>query len=223
MLRLIVNLGGCKAPGSSDHSSGYARFVVEGLLASGLLKEYHGRTTLIAGEQAAAGLAADYPACGIEFRSLSHEAALAMLSQAALLVTSPGLTTTLEGFQLGTPTFFLPPQNYSQWCILRTLRRLDLAPAALHWEDFLPGERLAERLPEDVRNPRVREALTRHIASHQAAQRFAACLAQIGQLAASQLAARQQAFFRSLGPSGIDMITSQLLEFAASGSVGCHA
>jgi hypothetical protein len=220
--RLLVNLGGCATTdGSRELGIGYARFVVEGLLDSDLLERYHGRATLIAGQHIAVELASRFPACGLEFRSLSHEAALAELTQAAHLLTSPGLTMTLESFQLGTPTFFLPPQNYSQWCLLRTLRGLGLAPAALHWEDLMPGKQLAERLTENTRNPIVREAVIRHVASEPAAQRFAACLAQINEIDPRALAAGQQAFFRSLGENGVETIVSQLLETAASELVSC--
>src|SRR4030095_3935098 len=123
----------------------YARFVVDQLFASPLLLEFAGRTTLVAGERCIADLRNQYGNLQIEFRSLSHAAALAELDRAALVLTAPGLTMTLECFQRGGRTFSLPPQNYSQWCILRALRDLGLAPAALHWEDLTPASRLADR------------------------------------------------------------------------------
>jgi hypothetical protein len=72
---------------------------------------------------------------------------------------------------------------------------------------------LAERLPENIRNPIVRQALSLHVGSSRAAEQFAACLAQIGRIDARRLATRQQQFFRSLGQGGVETIAGQLLEF----------
>ncbi|TFE31014.1 hydroxymethylcytosylglucuronate/cytosylglucuronate synthase [Frankia sp. B2] len=45
----------------------------------------------------------------------SHERFLSLLDQAALLLTSPGLTTLVEAADCGVPTVCLPPQNVSQF------------------------------------------------------------------------------------------------------------
>ena len=52
-----------------------------------------------------------------------HEEFLKLLAEARLVLTSPGLTTTLECEALGTPVRFLLPQNYSQALMVeRSLR-----------------------------------------------------------------------------------------------------
>jgi hypothetical protein len=209
---LLVQLGGCESP--ADDSGSYAQFVVQNLLASDLPRAVGHRTTLIAGQECIRQLRQLYGGCGLEFLSLSHADALVELDRAALVLTAPGLTATLEAFQRGVPMCFLPPQNYSQWCILRALRGADLAPEALHWED-LPGQQpLADRLPEAQRNPLVRAALARHTTDPQAGRALQASLSQIARLDLPRLARRQREFFASLGPPAIatiaDTLTSEL-------------
>lgn len=209
--RLLINLGGCESP-DRDHSlsASYSRFVVENLLASPLVQSYRGRATLIAGQQCIAGLRERYRDFGLEFLSLSHEDALAQLARANCVFTAPGLTMTLECFQRGVPTFFLPPQNYSQWCILRALRSQSLAPASLHWEDVMPNDLLAERTPEATRNPVVRQAVTRLTADPTTAWEFRNRLARISRVDSNDLARRQHEFFDSLGANGAEAIADEL-------------
>jgi hypothetical protein len=214
---LLINLGGCESAGRErSNATSYARFVVDQLIASPLLLQFAGRTILVAGERCIADLRKQYGDSQIEFQSLSHAAALAQLDRAALVLTAPGLTMSLECFQRGVPTFFLPPQNYSQWCILRALRDLDLAPAALHWEDFSPN-RLADRLPEEVRNPIVQQAIAYGTADPEAGRKLRHGLAQITEMDQPKLASRQTAFFESLGTNGVETIADELAAGLQSG------
>lgn len=206
--RLLINLGGCEEP---DGESRYAQFIVDNLRQSGWPQRFGQCVTMLAGQQCISYLQQRYADCGWQFLSLPHDGALSLLDRAELLLTAPGLTTTLEAFERGVPTGFLPPQNYSQWCILRTLRAAGLAPAAFHWEDLTPDERLADRLPEAVRNPHVRQALTRQLASPPAAEAFRMRLSEIADVNFAALAQRQREFFVSLGDSGVETIADQLV------------
>jgi hypothetical protein len=153
----------------------------------------------------------------VDFVSLSHTEAQEKLSEATLLITSPGLTTTLEAFQRSVPTFFLPPQNYSQWCILRKLRSIDLAPSSFHWEDVSDCPRLADRLPEPVRNPRLKEAINRLTQDTAAKEQFARLLAAVVHVDGAELAARQRRFFESLGPCSTATIAREIAELLSRG------
>jgi hypothetical protein len=210
--RLLVNLGGCESPdGEGRIAALYAHFVVANLLASPLAAAYAQRTALIAGQRCVESLRDRYAGCGIEFRCLAHNDTLAEIGRAALVLTAPGLTMTLECFQRGVPTFFLPPQNYSQWCILRALRGQGLAPAALHWEDLTPSQRLADQLPEAIRNPLVRKSVLQHTADSVAAKDLQRRLAQIAVIDHAGLACRQREFFKSLGADGAETIVNELV------------
>ena len=208
---LVVNLGGCESPQSDGGlADRYAGFVVEGLLASPLSDRFANQIVLLAGHRCSARLQHRFQGCGFEFLSLPHHLALERIAAAELVLTAPGLTATLECFQHGVPACFLPPQNYSQWCILRSLRAAGLAGAALHWEDLSPGPPLGDRLPEPIRNPIVREAIARAIADAAAASALRQALAQISTLDFAELAHRQGRFFDSLGDCGAESIAAEL-------------
>lgn len=210
---LLVNLGGCEAPDGADANvRAYADFVVGGFLGSPLAERFAGRSTVIAGVRCIEALQARYAGHDVEFVSLSHEAALERLARASLVMTSPGLTMMLESFQHGVPTFFLPPQNYSQWCTLRLLRDAGLAPHALHWEDLSPTLRLRDRMPESERNPVVRTAIASFTAETGARARFDRCLAEVDRFDHTVLGDRQQRFFGSLGRNGAPTIADQIAD-----------
>jgi hypothetical protein len=221
--QLLINLGGCESPDGADaNARAYADFVVEGVLNSSLAARFAGRTTVMAGTRCIDALRARYAACDVECVSLPHGAAMERLARAALVLTSPGLTMTLESFQGGVPTYFLPPQNYSQWCTLRLLRDAGLAPHALHWEDLSAAPRLRDRAPESERNPLVRAAVARFTSDGEARARFAQCLAAVGRADHGALAAAQSRFFASLGPNGALAIARELVEDLQSGEPRQH-
>ena len=170
----------------------------------------------MAGARCIEALRTRYAGGDIELVSLPHRAALERLARASLVLTSPGLTMTLESFQCGAPTYFLPPQNYSQWCTLRRLRAAGLAPHALHWEDLSPALRLGDRMPESERNPVVRAAIARFTADTEARVRLGRCLAEVGRSDHGRLACEQQRFFASLGPNGALTIASEIADHLRS-------
>ena len=202
---LVVNLGGSAAP--DDRRAlfhAYARLALRAVVAAGLLERFE-RVRVIGGEPAIAalvGVVADDPR--IECRSLSASDARACTAGAAALLTAPGLTATLEAFCDRTPTWFLPPQNYSQWCALRRLRARGLADGAFHWEDDAAAPRLPERLPAAA-HALAAEPIRRACEDPGAIARVAASLEGVGR-GSGDRAARQAAFFRSLGPCGLDQI-----------------
>ena len=126
---LVLNLGGMESPnGDAEDAMTYADFVVDGLLRSELLARFCGRGTVLGGRGIIDHLTRRHGRTGLQFASLSHDEGLGRLAGAAMVLTAPGLTATLECFQLAVPTFFLPPQYYSHWWSLHVLRRSGLAP-----------------------------------------------------------------------------------------------
>jgi hypothetical protein len=211
--RVVVNLGGCEAPpGLAGSESCYFDFVFRNLVESGLLAAQGRGTVLLAGANCIRYLRSRDPGCGLEMLSASHEETTARLSRAGLVLTAPGLTATLECFQVGVPTYFLPPQNYSQWWILKTLRARGLAPGSFHWEDLLPGSPITERMPEGVRGPLVRDAIRGLAGEDRAAQMLREGLTSALAGGGDKLALRQRAFFDALGPNGAERIAEDLAE-----------
>jgi hypothetical protein len=200
---LVANLGGGESPDGDDPT--YAEFVVRGLEDSGVTG------TVLAGSRWTAWLRERFPNAGLTFESVSHEEAVRRFAAAGRVLTAPGLTASLECFRLGVPTTFLPPQNYSQWRILRTFRRHGLAPTAFHWEDEPHAGPSPDEMPETERTPRVREIV--RTATPAAAARFRDSVKVPSDTAVS---VKQQAFFAGLGPNGVQTIVDDLTRM-------CHA
>jgi ABC-type nitrate/sulfonate/bicarbonate transport system substrate-binding protein len=206
---LVVHLGGSAAPeGPDERHAEYARLVLRALLATGLLDRF-GRATVIGGGPALAALGERESHPLVETVAAGARDARRRLSHAAALLTSPGLTATLEAFHDGTPTWFLPPQNHSQCILLRRLRAAGLAGDSFHWEDFAGSARLDDALPASGRDPAAADAVFRGIRHPAATAALATSLARVG-VEARSLAARQASFFASLGPSGLEAVADGL-------------
>jgi hypothetical protein len=211
---LVVNLGGSRAPDDRAALFGaYARLALRALLAAELPARF-GRVSVIGGEPAIAALAGETSNPRIECATLAPDDARECMAGAGALLTAPGLTTTLEACLDRTPTWFLPPQNYSQWCSLHRLRACGLAEGALHWEDLPGAPQLRERMPQPQHAPIVAPAILRACADAGVAARLAASLRSVGD-GAPERVARQSAFFASLGPSGLDDVAAVLRRLAS--------
>jgi hypothetical protein len=202
--RIVVNVGGCAAPRQATvDNPEYVEFIARTLGRNGALN-----AIVIGGDGGIRQLRAAFP----HGRSASHEEALTLFREARCVLTAPGLTATLECFQLGVPTFFLPPQNYSQWWILLKLRERGLAPASFHWLDVLPNCNITERMAADVRAPIVRAAI-REAASNETAEReLGAGIESFLAADQSALGGRQHQFFAALGSNGAAQVARELIE-----------
>jgi hypothetical protein len=210
---LVVNLGGMESPdGPADHATRYADFVVDGVLRAALPARFGGRAVVVGGHRIVEHLRRRHGRTALAFHSLSHDESISRLARAAAVLTAPGLTTTLECFQLGVPTFFLPPENYSQWWSLHLLRAHELAPGSFHWQDRLPDRPIVERMAEATRGPRLRAVIDGIIQDESARVAYVDQLDAIPAADRAALAARQRAFFASLGPDGTETVARELTE-----------
>lgn len=206
---LVVHLGGSAAPDERrEVYRSYARFVARAIRDANLLERF-GRITVLAGAAAVEALGGDSGRSDLPLVSASHPEARERMASAAAVVSAPGLTTALECFQDGTPVWFLPPQNYSQWCILRHLRARGAAGDALHWEDLSGEPRLADRLPTEERDPFVVAEISRLTRDRFATNALRERLARVG-VAPEHQASRQRSFYESLGPPGTESIVATL-------------
>jgi hypothetical protein len=212
--RLMVNLGGSESTvGSVADDSSYVDFVMRVVLS--LVRREAAQASsvvFLSGKKCIDYLQGRYPDCGLDLRTASHDEAQALFATAAWVLTSPGLTTCLECFQLGVPVLFLPPQNYSQWWILNKLRCLGLAESSFHWEEAWPECPVVPGMAEETRGAVVRDAirrLSREVCPEERCQeRLAATLQGDGR----ELGRRQRAFFESLGPNGAAEIVNDLAQ-----------
>lgn len=210
---VVVNLGGCDTPYVvAGDDAGYSDFVVRGLIDSELTSASSREIFVMAGARCIERLRARYGASGVHFVSLPYGEALALRARATLVLTAPGVTTTLECFRSGTPTFFLPPQNYSQWLVLERLCGAGLAPHAFRWADHLEPGAFVEAWTPAERVSMVRRAI-RSVAGDAAAGRaYREKLACVARAPTGSLARAQRAFFDTLGPNGAATIAAALWE-----------
>lgn len=214
---LVVNLGGYESPYSpAGDDSGYADFVLTALVASGLRSAFPDGVSLLVGRNCAGRFAGDIRCDGIEVLSLPHREAEARFAGAEMVLTSPGLTATLECFRAGVPTLFLPPQNYSQWWILKKLRAADLAPSSYHWEDAPGAPALREAMPMAERLPMVRLAISEAQRSPTAAAALRRAFDGAPAIGTDELAARQRLWFDALGEIGTGTVAADIAGVAAA-------
>jgi hypothetical protein len=205
--RLVVNLGGLATADDTDRA--YGELVLRAIGRSRLTNAFE-QITILASASTIEKLEPCASECDVELASLAHDAAVEEMATAALVLTAPGLTTALECFRIGRPTLFLPPQNYSQWTILKALRGHGLAPHALHWEDLSERHALPERIGEPERTARVRAAIGELAATPLAHEALSSGLSACLDNDLTVLANHQQSFFRSLGPNGAPVIAAEL-------------
>jgi len=85
----------------------------------------------------------------------SHDDFLEMLAGSSVLLTSPGITTTLEANALGKPTRFLLPQNYSQALMSEHYRTVLGDRSSMALSRFAPSLAVPAELPEEEGVSRV--------------------------------------------------------------------
>lgn len=83
---------------------------------------------------------------GYIIQTCSHEEFIALIKNANILMSVPGLTSTFEAFSLSIPTLFLPPLNYSQLLNLQKLKNNGVADYSINWYALfdVPDEILEE-------------------------------------------------------------------------------
>jgi hypothetical protein len=206
---LVVNLGGSAAPDDRRTLyAAYARFAVRAVVDAGLPERFD-EVAVVGGDGAIAAAAEAAGAARCRVESVPHAEARRRISRAAAVLTAPGLTATLESFEAGAPTWFLPPQNTSQWGILRRLRSAGVAPGSFHWEDLEGAPRVPDRVRTEVVDLAVLPAIAAGVGDARAASALAASLSSVGADAAER-AERQAGFFRGLGGDGAEEIASAL-------------
>jgi hypothetical protein len=209
---LVINLGGFESAASPDRDRRYGEMVLEAFAEAGAGARDAPSATLLASAGTVGRLRPSAERLGVEVRSVAHDEAIGLLARARLVITVPGLTTALESFQLGRPTLFLPPRNFSQWCILKRMRHRGLAPHSTHWEDFGERYHLGERLPESVRDLRMHTAIDELVGRHAVRQSVASLFVAAQSSDHQELAAAQKEFLRSLGEDGTVAVVRDLAE-----------
>jgi hypothetical protein len=153
--QLLVNFGGIRSKLIQPGINSSYTIILSKILEE-TLRQHQFERILFTGDSETMSLFAQslsIPRC--YFGVLPHDEFLMELSQSTLLITSPGLTTCYEAFTYSVPVVFLPPQNFSQFLILKRLRAEDAAPYSFHWLDFIPEMDMEVGIPEHIGVERV--------------------------------------------------------------------
>jgi Glycosyltransferase family 28 C-terminal domain len=152
----------------------------------------------------------------VEIVDLSHDAYLAELRRARLLISSAGTHAIFEACAWGVPTIYVPGQNLSQVLCLEALVREAVVSQPLDWGELygLTGldiadeagacGRIAESIHRFGRDAAAREAVIGHLRASMDDEHL------------SDLTRRQTRFFLSLGAMGAPRIATHILDLLRS-------
>lgn len=204
---LLVNYGGAHSPDivpgkNTCYPSSMTRLVRELLPEAGWSAEL---VTIAAGARAVARIREEGAQGDLRVETLPQDRYLDLLAVSQQFLTAPGLNAPFEGFALGVPTSFLPPQNLTQVCQLPVYQEHGLAPRGLNLTELYPESAIDPQAPEAEGTARVLELVARFAADPRARETVKACVAT--QLRRSPLElqrqlAAQRDFLRVLGPPG---------------------
>ena len=132
---VVINFGGVHSPLS--YKFAYIDIILPSLLSAIRMKGYT-RITIASGAHAAAHIRRNYSqelavfteVCIGEFAKADF---LTRVKNAALFVTSPGLTTLLETDSFAVARVILPPQNLSQYQNTKTFKRFNQLGQVCSW------------------------------------------------------------------------------------------
>ena len=146
--RLLVNLSGCSNPHLHDGVyDDYARVLSAAVLSAseGIFEEIVicTRESLHPIVREAVGRSE-----GVTVVHLPHDRFLAQMAMCAALLTSPGITATLEAVRVSTPLGFLLPQNYSQYLLAERNASTFGHALSLAFSRFGPEHTIPDNLPE---------------------------------------------------------------------------
>lgn len=210
--KLLVNYGGSESPLiKPGFNTDYPLHLTKLILKKLSDHKYRFSEVIIAtGEKAAKSIQSsiqDFPS-NVSVQTLEHHSFLHCLSDSELFITAPGLNAPLEAFYSGVPTFYLPPQNFTQIFQLNIYREYGLCTErSINLTDFgrniivnkFGNEKeetkkvldlLKELFSANDFNQEVEKCLTRYF-SYVEDPHYVECLLQ-----------KQEQFINKLGPAG---------------------
>ncbi len=215
--QVLVHLGGLESAFVRFGQNLRYPFLIARALERALDNHPYDRV-LVAGNARLQTALADCQIPRLEVALLPRTSFLEELARSEFVITSPGLTTTYECFAHGVPVFFLPPQNFSQVHILRTLRSLRVAPLSVSWSDFELGIDVPPRIDETEGVRRVLALIERADDDAKVVNVLSNGISAALELETSAMVERQRAFIGELGGDGAETVATQVLEMLLSPS-----
>jgi len=144
---LTIHIGGAKYPPLNQVLCFYLNLIAKGLNEIEIKGVFDG-IVFAGGSEAVSYLKQRLTNKNIIF---VREDYIKKLSQSSHLLTSAGVSSTLESFYLNVPTSFLLPLNLSQMALLDILLKNDCAQNYLVWDDYVEvSKELTNMIEGDV-------------------------------------------------------------------------
>ncbi|OXS64586.1 hypothetical protein B0G93_101496 [Bacillus sp. V-88] len=158
---MLVNYSGmCNPFTSPDFFSRYSKS-----LTKIILEEYHDkfeRIVFTTNTYLAAELQVEFSEySNIYFECLPHDEFIELMSKSRLVLTTPGITATLEGRMLGKRMGYLLPSNYSQVLLSEKYSAINPDSKTMKLEDFNDSFAISKELPESIAVPMVNERIAK--------------------------------------------------------------
>ncbi len=149
---LVVHVGGAKYPLIKSIPYAYLSLLSKGLNALAELRMYN-KILVVGGSEAAAYLRSKISNPSITVTSLSNGDFIRELEKSSHILTTAGVSSTLESFSAKTPTSFLLPINLSHLALTDLLKRQRACPQMLQWNSYISVD-------ENIRDLNEKDALT---------------------------------------------------------------
>jgi hypothetical protein len=131
--KLTIHIGGAKYPLLNEIPFSYLNLISKGLNA---LKTNFNNILFVAGTEAINYLKQKVTNEKILLVSLPKDKFICELEQSTHMLTTAGVSSTLESFALNVPTSFLLPLNLSQVALIDMLKEQGLNPQCLEWDNY---------------------------------------------------------------------------------------
>jgi len=211
---VLVNFGGMESALIQIGKNSNYPFIVGKIIINALEKS--GQKAFVCGNDKVLQKLLEKNPKNIKIGGKSHKEFLELLRKTKLLITTPGLTTSLEAFHYGAPIAFLPPENYSQFLNLKTFRQQGIADDSFHWMDIYSELDIVVGEDEVIGVSKVLSAIKRFeqdVGSKQKLGQF------IDKLLSKEWVGtdKQQGYFDSLGKSSSKRIADYIIKAYSKG------
>ncbi len=212
--KLLINLGGMESASIKVGVNTNYPYVIAWILESVLSKCSSFDEIFCAGNRdILEKINRKMPNSVVRFHFFEHDDFLFQLAEAKLVISSPGLTTAFEAFNLETPILFLPPQNYSQYWNLDSFIKNNIAQGAINWNHLYPESNIIKNEEQKIGIEKVLQCTRKFENDKKARLKIEQYIIQIISLKESELLGigkRQKKYFDFLGGNGTETICEKI-------------
>ena len=215
--KLLINLGGMESAFIKVGVNTQYPFVISGILDKMFSRNIDFDEIIFAGnKEVLEKIKLKFPKSKIKFKFFDHNSFLKEIKEAKLILTSPGLTATFEAFNTGTPVFFLPPQNYSQYWNLDNFIQKGIAKYAINWNKIYPEFNILRNEEQKKGVEKILSCIQRFEKDEEAWLKIENSIKSVintSEYELKDIAKRQKNYIESLGGNGTKKIVEDIGRF----------